>query len=69
MFPYRGSIFLCPGRNFAKLEIMAAILFMVFGFRFEALSYLKDGWESFRQGAGEWMSDLQGQESRRRIGI
>lgn len=49
MFPYGGGIFLCPGRNFAKQEIMAAIAFMLLTFDFEALC--EDGWESFRPGA------------------
>jgi cytochrome P450 len=49
MFPYGGGIFLCPGRNFAKQEIMAAIAFMLLSFDFEVLGYVKmDGGKSDR---------------------
>ena len=49
MFPYGGGIFLCPGRNFAKQEIMAAIALMLLKFDFEALGYVKmDGSRSDR---------------------
>lgn len=49
MFPYGGGIFLCPGRNFAKQEIMAAIAFMLLSFEFKVLEYVKmDGSKSDR---------------------
>jgi cytochrome P450 len=49
MFPYGGNIFLCPGKNFAKQEIIAATAFMLLSFDFEALRYLKmDGSHSDR---------------------
>ena len=49
MFPYGGGIFLCPGRTFAKQEIMAAIAVMLLRFDFEVLGYVKmDGTKSDR---------------------
>jgi cytochrome P450 len=56
MFPYGGGIFLCPGRNFAKQEIMAATAFMLLNFEFEVLGFVKmDGSKSER--GRDWMSD------------
>jgi len=49
MFPYGGGIYLCPGRHFAKQEIMAAIALMILRFDFEVLGYVKmDGTRSDR---------------------
>jgi cytochrome P450 len=49
MFPYGGGIYLCPGRHFAKQEIMAAIALMILRFDFEVLGYVKmDGSRSER---------------------
>jgi cytochrome P450 len=49
MFPYGGGIYLCPGRHFAKQEIMAAIVLMILRFDFEVLGYVKmDGTRSER---------------------
>jgi len=49
MFPYGGGIHLCPGRHFAKQEIMVAIALMILRFDFEMLGYVKmDGTRSDR---------------------
>ncbi|RDW68095.1 hypothetical protein BP6252_09491 [Coleophoma cylindrospora] len=43
-FPYGGGITVCPGRHFAKQEIMAAIALMLSNFEIEFLDYVnKDG--------------------------
>ena len=49
MFPYGGGIYLCPGRHFAKQEIMTAIALVILRFDFEVLGYVKmDGTRSER---------------------
>ncbi|RDW73675.1 hypothetical protein BP5796_07117 [Coleophoma crateriformis] len=48
-FPYGGGITVCPGRHFAKQEIMAAIALILSNFDIEFLDYVnKDGTVSDR---------------------
>lgn len=50
LFPYGGGTVMCPGRFFAKQEIMAGVALMVLNFDFEFIEYVKmDGTPSDRE--------------------
>jgi cytochrome P450 len=39
-FPYGGGLFSCPGRHFAKQELLAAVALLLLKFDFEFLGYV-----------------------------
>ncbi|CCG84698.1 protein of unknown function [Taphrina deformans PYCC 5710] len=52
LVPFGGGVHYCPGRHFAKVEIMALTLSALDLFEMEALDPLPSGWDPRRYGSG-----------------
>ncbi|KAI9783662.1 MAG: hypothetical protein M1839_003510 [Geoglossum umbratile] len=49
-FPYGGGLFACPGRHFAKQELLAAVALMLIKFDFEFIGYVDRSGNSSTRG-------------------